>query len=149
MATWEEQEAPPEKEIVPPCVYLVRVGQKPDFVGRSNILPYTKALAARSHEWRALEDRDGVPIAKLPPMGPSGGINAGLPGVPKKPSVVGAPTDIREIKVFDAFGQAGLQDKRADGVPNVRFVREVSGIEDITGPEVTELWEKYQEAEGK
>jgi len=156
MATWAEQGGQDEVEPVPPCAYLVRRGQEPDYARRSNILPWQEALANQPKKWRQLTDADGVPVTALP--------DPGAPPIGARPTEAVAPhiverevqekqklaaqADMREIQIYAVFDTLEEQDFKPNGLPRVDLVRKRANMDDLTGTEIKEKWLEYHKTRG-
>lgn len=153
MASWDEQGGQEAVDPVPPCPYLVRRGQTPDFARRSNILPWQEALANQPKKWRQLTDDAGAPIKTLPDVGAPTG--AARPTQAVAPHIVerelqekqaaAAKADMREIQVFAVFDTLEEQDFKPNGLPRVDLVRTRANMTDLTGTEIKEMWLAYKQ----
>ena len=143
MATWSEQRPPDVLVPVPPCLLIVRRGEVPDFHGRSNILPWQPALAARSNEWEALRGADGKELTVLPPMGAVPG--TGEAPEPVVPGEIAAQDDMRTAQVYSVFANLEPGDFKPSGEPKFPIVRDKSGMDDLSGSEMKALWLRFKE----
>jgi hypothetical protein len=150
MATWEDQNGPEPVEPVEKCCYLVRKGQKPDYVSRSNIQAYQPALAADSKVWGPLLDDNGKFVTKLPPLGT-------VPGsqpvrIVREPifKEVGEKVvdekviDMEDQQIFEVFSNLEPVDFKPTGYPKISAVRTLMGDTKITEDEMKLKYDKFK-----
>lgn len=155
MASWAEQRVPDPLPAIPTCPYIVRKGEVPDFIRRSNILPWQPALEFKSNKWEPLRNSEGKFLVELPTAGSAGpGVTQALaPHIserkitgeqPEQPRIL-SQVDMREINILASFGDLNDDDFKPNGQPKLEVIRSKTGVADITAAELKAMWAKHQE----
>jgi len=117
-------------EMIPQCAYVIRKGEKPD-PGRSNILPWSPALALRPDEWEPFAD-------SLPPLP-----NHLQKSSPKSISKEEINEKVRNSALLNALNFLNPEDYTAQGQPKLEALKRLTGY-DYTSAERDAVWKGWK-----